>query len=97
MDNLSFEVLWSRHDLLFGIVYFQVCPVCGKRVGMDLVGHITMQHGNFLKISFCKLALFIFFVFVLFSLHDTIHAHHAVVYSYGFGHLYEGNEKIYFV
>ncbi|KAK4265842.1 hypothetical protein QN277_026838 [Acacia crassicarpa] len=28
-----------------------VCPVCGKRVGMDLVGHITMQHGNFLKVQ----------------------------------------------
>ncbi|CAL0309269.1 unnamed protein product [Lupinus luteus] len=26
-----------------------VCPVCGKKVGMDLVGHITMQHGSFLK------------------------------------------------
>ncbi|XP_061344783.1 protein DEHYDRATION-INDUCED 19 homolog 4-like isoform X2 [Gastrolobium bilobum] len=23
-----------------------VCPVCGKKVGMDLVGHITTQHGN---------------------------------------------------
>ncbi|MBA0585394.1 hypothetical protein Gorai_016174 [Gossypium raimondii] len=31
---------------------FQVCPVCAKRVGMDIVSHITMQHGNFLKISF---------------------------------------------
>ncbi|KAJ6852651.1 protein DEHYDRATION-INDUCED 19-like protein 2-like [Iris pallida] len=29
-----------------------VCPVCTARVGMDLVGHITMQHGNFFKISF---------------------------------------------
>ncbi|MBA0738046.1 hypothetical protein Gogos_011458 [Gossypium gossypioides] len=29
-----------------------VCPVCAKRVGMDIVSHITMQHGNFLKISF---------------------------------------------
>ncbi|XP_054806388.1 protein DEHYDRATION-INDUCED 19 homolog 4-like [Prosopis cineraria] len=28
-----------------------VCPVCGKKVGMDLVGHITMQHGNFLKVQ----------------------------------------------
>ncbi|RYR12907.1 hypothetical protein Ahy_B04g070185 isoform F [Arachis hypogaea] len=24
-----------------------VCPVCAKKVGMDLVGHITTQHGNF--------------------------------------------------
>ncbi|GMI95842.1 DROUGHT INDUCED LIKE9-7, HYPERSENSITIVE TO RED AND BLUE [Hibiscus trionum] len=32
-----------------------VCPVCAKRVGVDIVSHITMQHGNFLKISsyFC--------------------------------------------
>ncbi|OIV95913.1 hypothetical protein TanjilG_27017 [Lupinus angustifolius] len=28
-----------------------VCPVCGKKVGMDLVSHITMQHGNFLKVQ----------------------------------------------
>ncbi|OVA02586.1 Drought induced 19 protein-like [Macleaya cordata] len=29
-----------------------VCPVCGMRVGMDMVGHVTMQHGQFFKISF---------------------------------------------
>ncbi|KAH9766041.1 protein DEHYDRATION-INDUCED 19 [Citrus sinensis] len=29
-----------------------VCPVCAKRVGTDIVSHITMQHGNFFKISF---------------------------------------------
>lgn len=28
-----------------------VCPVCAKRVGMDIVGHITMQHGNFFKVQ----------------------------------------------
>jgi len=28
-----------------------VCPVCAKRVGMDLVGHITMQHGSLLKVQ----------------------------------------------
>ncbi|KNA11766.1 hypothetical protein SOVF_131710 [Spinacia oleracea] len=28
-----------------------VCPVCAKRVGMDMVGHITMQHGNILKVQ----------------------------------------------
>ncbi|GAA0176356.1 hypothetical protein LIER_42065 [Lithospermum erythrorhizon] len=28
------------------------CPVCAKRVGVDLVGHITAQHSNLLKISF---------------------------------------------
>ncbi|MCL7037739.1 hypothetical protein MKW94_026857 [Papaver nudicaule] len=28
------------------------CPVCGLRVGMDMIAHITMQHGQFFKISF---------------------------------------------
>ncbi|RRT61380.1 hypothetical protein B296_00039546 [Ensete ventricosum] len=28
-----------------------VCPVCAARVGMDMVGHLTTQHANFLKIS----------------------------------------------
>ncbi|CAN1281348.1 Protein DEHYDRATION-INDUCED 19 homolog 7 [Linum perenne] len=31
-----------------------VCPVCAKRVGMDIVGHITTQHQSFFKISFRK-------------------------------------------
>nr|CAD1828528.1 unnamed protein product [Ananas comosus var. bracteatus] len=26
-----------------------VCPICAERVGMDLVGHMTMQHGNYLQ------------------------------------------------
>ncbi|RYR52415.1 hypothetical protein Ahy_A06g027339 isoform D [Arachis hypogaea] len=29
-----------------------VCPVCTLRVGVDMVAHITLQHGNILKISF---------------------------------------------
>ncbi|PRQ39347.1 putative drought induced 19 type, zinc-binding protein [Rosa chinensis] len=29
-----------------------VCPVCAKRVGSNLVTHITTQHGSLLKISF---------------------------------------------
>ncbi|KAM7280895.1 hypothetical protein ACFE04_008029 [Oxalis oulophora] len=29
-----------------------VCPVCEKRVGSDIVSHITTQHGSILKISF---------------------------------------------
>ncbi|KAJ9546461.1 hypothetical protein OSB04_019004 [Centaurea solstitialis] len=29
-----------------------ICPVCVKRVGPDLISHITMQHGSLLKISF---------------------------------------------
>ncbi|OAY27688.1 protein DEHYDRATION-INDUCED 19 homolog 4 [Manihot esculenta] len=28
-----------------------VCPVCAKRVGVDIVGHITLQHGNFFKVQ----------------------------------------------
>lgn len=30
----------------------QVCPVCAMRVGVDMVAHITLQHGNIFKISF---------------------------------------------
>ncbi|PON89532.1 Dehydration-induced protein [Trema orientale] len=29
-----------------------VCPVCAMRVGVDMVAHITLQHGNIFKISF---------------------------------------------
>ncbi|KAE8009424.1 hypothetical protein FH972_005861 [Carpinus fangiana] len=29
-----------------------VCPICATRVGMNMVGHITTQHGNISKISF---------------------------------------------
>ncbi|KAH0470292.1 hypothetical protein IEQ34_000015 [Dendrobium chrysotoxum] len=29
-----------------------ICPICASRVGMDLVGHLTMEHGNFFKISY---------------------------------------------
>ncbi|KAK9919934.1 hypothetical protein M0R45_028507 [Rubus argutus] len=29
-----------------------VCPVCSLRVGIDMVAHITLQHGNIFKISF---------------------------------------------
>ncbi|CAH9109150.1 unnamed protein product [Cuscuta europaea] len=32
----------------------QVCKFCGTRVGMDLVGHITMQHGSLLRKRRCK-------------------------------------------
>ncbi|XP_020254914.1 protein DEHYDRATION-INDUCED 19 homolog 2-like isoform X2 [Asparagus officinalis] len=28
-----------------------VCPVCAARVGMDMVSHITTQHGNFFKMQ----------------------------------------------
>ncbi|XP_015891984.1 protein DEHYDRATION-INDUCED 19 isoform X1 [Ziziphus jujuba] len=34
-----------------------VCPVCATRVGMNMVGHITTQHGNFFnqyKVKFYK-------------------------------------------
>ncbi|CAA2967620.1 Hypothetical predicted protein [Olea europaea subsp. europaea] len=29
-----------------------VCPICAMRVGVDMVAHITLQHGNTFKISF---------------------------------------------
>ncbi|KAH9618832.1 hypothetical protein KSS87_006528 [Heliosperma pusillum] len=29
----------------------QVCPICVKRVGIDMVGHVTTQHGNILKVQ----------------------------------------------
>ncbi|CAL9114832.1 unnamed protein product [Musa textilis] len=28
-----------------------VCPICAARVAMDIVGHITVQHGNFFKMQ----------------------------------------------
>ncbi|XWS57458.1 hypothetical protein CRYUN_Cryun09bG0175600 [Craigia yunnanensis] len=28
-----------------------VCPVCAMRVGVDMVAHITLQHGHIFKIS----------------------------------------------
>ncbi|XP_038979118.1 LOW QUALITY PROTEIN: protein DEHYDRATION-INDUCED 19 homolog 2-like [Phoenix dactylifera] len=30
----------------------QVCPICAARVGLDLVGHITTQHGSFFKMQY---------------------------------------------
>ncbi|EEE63402.1 hypothetical protein OsJ_18214 [Oryza sativa Japonica Group] len=29
---------------------FWVCPICATRVGVDLIGHLTMQHGSYFKI-----------------------------------------------
>ncbi|GMH07730.1 hypothetical protein Nepgr_009570 [Nepenthes gracilis] len=34
-----------------------VCPVCAMRVGVDMVAHITLQHGNIFKISFIILGI----------------------------------------
>lgn len=28
-----------------------VCPVCARKVGTELVGHVTMQHGSLLKVQ----------------------------------------------
>ncbi|KAF3603416.1 hypothetical protein F2Q69_00039067 [Brassica cretica] len=50
-DATCFEELL----ICFLFVFFslsQVCPVCTKRVGLNIVGHITTQHANFFKISF---------------------------------------------
>ncbi|AQK85336.1 fiber protein Fb2 [Zea mays] len=27
------------------------CPICATRVGMDLIGHLTMQHGSYFKMQ----------------------------------------------
>ncbi|XP_021912534.1 protein DEHYDRATION-INDUCED 19 homolog 3-like [Carica papaya] len=32
-------------------VNLQVCPVCAMRVGVDMVAHITLQHGNIFKMQ----------------------------------------------
>lgn len=49
VEYTSIDVLLcSRLDVLL----LQVCPVCAARVGLDLVGHLTTQHGSFFKISF---------------------------------------------
>ncbi|CAM6042902.1 unnamed protein product [Sphagnum compactum] len=29
-----------------------ICPVCAAKIGKDMVGHVTLQHANLLKISF---------------------------------------------
>ncbi|KAF2308299.1 hypothetical protein GH714_039923 [Hevea brasiliensis] len=45
-----------------------VCPVCAKRVGVDIFGHINMQHGNFFKISFILSIWLHFYLWFLCSL-----------------------------
>lgn len=44
------EVLVKFYLLVCSLL--QVCPVCAMRVGVDMVAHITLQHGNIFKISF---------------------------------------------
>ncbi|KAJ8529577.1 hypothetical protein K7X08_036412 [Anisodus acutangulus] len=39
-----------------------VCPVCAMRVGVDMVAHITLQHGNIFKISFQYLNVVFWFI-----------------------------------
>lgn len=36
-----------------------VCPVCALRVGVDMVAHLALQHGNIFKISLFIELLFI--------------------------------------
>ncbi|AQK85331.1 Protein DEHYDRATION-INDUCED 19 homolog 3 [Zea mays] len=35
----------------FAEMPFQACPICATRVGMDLIGHLTMQHGSYFKMQ----------------------------------------------
>lgn len=62
-------LLVSRAKSCFLIVAWclclQVCPVCGKKVGMDIVGHITTQHGSFLRISFLQFGSYISWLWCL--------------------------------
>lgn len=55
-----------------GIVSLQVCPVCAMRVGVDMVAHITLQHGNIFKISFS---------IELLSITSSLQSFHALVSS----------------
>ncbi|KAG7024007.1 Protein DEHYDRATION-INDUCED 19-like 3, partial [Cucurbita argyrosperma subsp. argyrosperma] len=41
-----------------------VCPVCDMRVGVDMVAHISLQHGNIFKISFYLSYCFTFMLFI---------------------------------
>lgn len=47
--SLSFLCFLKR--LVF--ISFQICPICSTSVGDNMVGHITMQHGDVFNISFC--------------------------------------------
>ncbi|KAJ0013931.1 hypothetical protein Pint_19742 [Pistacia integerrima] len=55
------DLRWPKSELMIGYCQFntweltftgKVCPVCSMRVGVDMVAHITLQHGNIFKISF---------------------------------------------
>nr|POF10095.1 protein dehydration-induced 19 like 3 [Quercus suber] len=52
-----------------------VCPVCAMRVGVDMVAHITLQHGNIFKISFS---------FELLSITSSLQSFHALFSSHFF-------------
>ena len=43
--------MFIESKLCYGCFSLQVCPVCAMRVGVDMVAHITLQHGNIFKIS----------------------------------------------
>ncbi|KAK8630811.1 hypothetical protein V6N13_079585 [Hibiscus sabdariffa] len=64
-----------------------VCPVCALRVGMNMVDHITTQHGNIFKISFYFIRLgdvthHAFFIsFISFSINHRIKLHKGDSYS----------------
>lgn len=48
---IFFQTFCVRKLLILAF-FLQVCPVCAMRVGVDMVAHITLQHGNIFKISF---------------------------------------------
>lgn len=46
--SLSFLCFFKR----LAFISFQICPICSTSVGENMVGHITMQHGDVFNISF---------------------------------------------
>lgn len=48
-------LLWSITSTPFsfeGSSCLQICPVCAKKVGINMAVHIITQHGSILNISF---------------------------------------------
>ncbi|VFR01724.1 unnamed protein product [Cuscuta campestris] len=45
-----------------------VCPVCATRVGVDMIAHVVLQHGNVFKISFFQPAIRNYSLYAIYSL-----------------------------
>lgn len=50
---LFYDEIYLKVNFAYDVCcLLQVCPVCAMRVGVDMVAHITLQHGNIFKVSF---------------------------------------------